>query len=479
MLPFFKIVNSSVDMNKGDSDLETFMNSIINRFSDYKCFVNIFELLKIEHKQNYMFKRRNPSKVYTFVYSHIISKPGEDWQEKLKVYLDKGSKGFNELFFNFSSHSKDNNICKLVSNMYEYCVEYLIALTEDNNLFEEVSNIIDNILTVLKHINNKSKFLDRFIFELLLDMIPVLEFYRHHSKNWGIGQIREFIRILYIVTEKFNNYGLEACTCDDCENLFFNDINYDTMGDHNNEKQEILKQWLLFIPNIKESDTSNLPDLYYSTNIIKNFCAGTVCNKCIWLNWKGELKTIYEISKIVQLDILDPYYFYALYDVYFKFHMALLYYNFRLLLNNLEEDFETTNSINFGDLIGYKTLSISNNILYGKFSIKFNECVQNSFEEVENIILGKKINFEIKKSCIDTENIMTNLGIYMFLPFQNDNTKSSISEHKKNVCENEYNSMNDFNKFTNYLSNRKTAINLISEVRAEYEKLIEFYNYIN
>jgi len=493
MFPFFKIETFLHTLDNPGLPLEKFMNSIVNRVSDYKCFVNIFELLKIEHKHNYVSKMRNPSKVYEFVYSRILSEhEGEDWERSLYRYLNNESK-IHTRSLQFRSASIDKNICELVINMYEYCVEYCLALIWDEKLKsveinngnnEEVSKLIDIISQVLEHIYKNLKLSDRFLIELLLDIMPVLEVKRHKKTNWDSEKNIEFIRILYITMIELNKYGLEACTNDKDENLFFNLINYDTMGDHPNENQAILDKWITFVPTIESSIVSTLPNLYFSMEKIKTFCTDTICNKNLRFYWRGELKTFYQISDTVQFDILDPYYVYALYDVYFKFHMALLYYNLRAILDYLNSKNEFIShdqmTLFFCDAQGIKNFYINDNILSSEFSLAFKKCVNDcGYEFVIKYCYSMA---DLPDSCKDVEKMIKQLGIIMVLKFPYINTEPSFDEEEQRLSNRDKDKLvkqRVTEEVTMYKDNRAKSIILIAEARKEYEKFRQFYNYIN
>jgi len=492
MFPFFKIEHFLHTPDNPVSSLEKFMNSIINRVSDYKCFVNIFELLKIEHQQNYQSKTRNPSKVYEFVYSRILSEPeGEHWQESLNGYLYNKSM-INTRRLLFRSVSRDDNMCKLVINIYEYCVEYCLALIWEENLSveisnennEEVSKFIDGISKVLDHIYNNLKFSDRFIIELLLVIRPILEIKRDQKTNWDSEKIIEFIRILYIIMIELNKYGLEACTNDKDENLFFNFINYDTMGDHPNVSQEIMDKWISFVPTIPSSIASTLPNLYFSFEKIKKFFTVKILgNDYIRMYWRGELKNFYQIFDDVKFDILNPYYIYALYDVYFKFQMTLLYYDFRFIMEHIHVNkliISNSELLSVCHRDDVDKLLIDVTILYGGFSENFINCIS-AF--CSRIVATSYIRpYETPDTCKNVENIIKRIGVDFVLMFPYRDIKSPYRKgNQQRIGPDEEKAINNTikNDIKLYRTDFSKTIKEIKVVQTEYEKFRKFYNYIN
>jgi len=284
---------------------------------------------------------------------------------------------------------------------------------------------------------------------------------------------------------ELNKYGLEACTNDKYENLFFNIINYDTMGDHPIENQAIIDKWIKFIPTVEMSfvTEATLPNLYFLIEKIKTFCTDTLCNEYIRLYWRGELKNFYQISDNVQFDILDPYYVYALYDVYFKFHMALLYYNLRAIVERLNNksklDLYSDTTTFFKDENGLESFNIDDHVLPTKFTQNFKTCVKDIC--YKNMYYGSFDMSNPPDACKYVENMIKQLGIHMVFKFPSNNIEL-LSEDEKSLYPRAREKLiiERLNKeLTKYKDNRTKAIILITEARLEYEKFMKLYNYIN
>ncbi|KAL4149946.1 hypothetical protein QTP88_003797 [Uroleucon formosanum] len=471
--PYFKIEKRN-NKNSYPVSLQLFIDSIINRVSDYKCFINIFKLLKIEQKQNNLLRHRTISKVKEFIdISIIINSDYSLLISKLEIV--------------------ENKMCKLFINIYEYCVEYCVAFFWDEQFCAkhkkvdttEVSKIIDVIIKILEYLYDENlNFNDYFLKELLLDILPVLFLGRREKINWNGKNNLEIIRILYIIMIELNKYGLEACTSNEYENFFFNNINYNTVGDHPRKEEAILDDWKNIIKFKKSSTEYTLPSLTFILEIfISPDTDSLLFNEHIRLNWKGELKTFSQISDNVKFDILSPYYINALYNVYFKFHMALLYYNLIHILKfikyndyqyyNLRDD--TLNAFNndFKELKSLPNFDIFHSL---PFSNNFLNCIS----DVSNHTSQRQFNIKnFPSSCKNVENIIKKLDIDIDFKFSDIKVDHLFF---KNVSYN-FNYNNYINQIQKelyeYIENRLNAVELIIRAHDEYEKFKTFYELIN
>jgi len=491
MLPFFNISGIKVEKNS----LEKFMNAIINRISDYKCFVNMFELLKIDYNQYYMIHKRNPYEVFNFVQTIIF-------KNKINRLYDKIVFKNEETRFKYHSSIKTEteNMCKLVIKLYQYCVEYSIFLADDirdvrnitnNNLAEEVSNIFYCILNTLENIyNNYHTIRDRYLNELLMEIIPVLETKRDEASDWKNQSKFIHIRILFVIMTALDKYGLEACNNDKYDYLIFNNIDYDTTGEHPIKNQEIIDNLKTLI-NLAPQPTGSitLPDLNYSfkktqKNILKfKLLTG---DKKIRFYWRGELKTIDEIYKNVEIYILNPFYVHALYDVYFKFLMTTLYYEFRITIEYVQRNYALRPS----ERANNATYITSGNIKYPDFGVnihprKLAKAYNFYLKRIQTIIY-QEYNipcFYIPKSIdfIEVENKIRECGIVidLVLPKRELNYSCIV---KDNISDDEWLKIQENNKKTiKIYNNIFVDINkALNDATNEFLKFRTFYNtYIN
>jgi len=447
--------------------LEEFMDAIINRDLEYKCFVNIFQILKIDHEQNYMLK---PYSVYRFMYT----------------------KGTNENIvkewtLSFHSDIKETPLCKLVIKMYQYCVEYGIALTGNNrtkkspieintketiDFFECISDFMDSLF--MYHPTIKQ---DRFLKELIMEIYPVLKT-KEHALNYE-WKIYNLVRIIYVVMIALDKYSLEVCKGKIKNNFLFNNVEYDTIGEHPNQKLDMLRDLQNELTFIMQ-DKSNIPNLTYSFNELKKtFDLELLCDCKIWFFWAGEMKTKDDIYNIVKFQILNPIYVYALYDIYFKYIMAILYCEFITVVEQLHWHFEfkpeTTAFVSM--LINPLKLEIAeDNILPKKFMDIYIKCL-NDF--IKNYFTYGRIVKLDTDNIKQLERVIQNSDIVIDLKTP-DRPPSYLQE--RNTTEVKWNNIKQKIEDTvnKYLKKNKEIRNAVSEDYAEFLKLRKFYNnYVN
>lgn len=479
-LPYYNIEKLRLDEKLTGSSLEEFMDAIINRVSDYKCFVNIFELLKVEHKKYYLPQKRSPYKVFQFVFSHIL-KIYENNDQSSKPY-----KVFTEVQFGqmLNTDKINDKMCEFIINVYQYILESCIVLNDNTkkyedtkqNNFEEVSNIMFCILTIFENIRDY-KILDRYLAGLLFEIIPVLETQRNQKTDWKNENYSVLIRMLYVIMIELNNYGLEACKSENYEFLFFNNINYDTTGKQSINNKNIISQ--LSKLGLEKNSTQERYSHGLFNKIKEDYNLGRY-SRDIRLYWRGELKTIYGIYENVQYDVLNPCYVYALYDIYIKFLIATLYCELSIITENLQWNYAFIDSdmVNMNEYFGNlkKIKEIPRNILPDKFNtfvVNFNLYLLDLF----NKLCSNFNNFETPNTT-NIENTIRELGIAidLKLPKRNPLYSMQIKLLEKDLLVKTSDASSAINKYSHVFQN---SINEINYAYEELKKLITFYKEIN
>ncbi|CAH1716189.1 unnamed protein product [Aphis gossypii] len=437
--------------------LEEFMNAIINRNLDYKCLVNVFEILKIDHKQNYML---NPYSLYRFM------------RKNNKKILEKWIVSF---------HSGENEIllCPLVTKIYRYCVEYGIALTGNKrakgspieiNTKETIDFLkcISDFMNSLVLLNQTSE-KNRFLTELIMEIFPVI-MTKQDALNYPL-KIHNLVRIIYVVMIALDKYALEVCKGKIKNNFLFNDVEYDRIGEHPNQNMDVLKDWKKRLPDLNVQDNSNSLNLTYSFKKLKD--AFDIKSDCeIRVFWAGGMKTKDEIYEIVESQILNPFYVYALYDIYLKYIMAILYCELITVLEKLlwYTGFKPVHRSNDATVIHHtKRMKVKDNILPKEFMDIYKICVDEFEENYRSTLFFspdsdniKQLKRVIQKSGIDIVLKIPDIFNQSYLQKKNDDEWDASKELIENT-------MTEYNKKNNKISERLNTHN------EEFLKLKKFY----
>jgi len=484
-LPYFNIKRLKFDEKKQSSSLEQFMDAIINRVSDYKCFVNVFELLRLKRKKHYLPHKSTPYDVFQFVSTNILNAH----RDILSFRLFSGEftkEQFENKLKLFDRNIIDDKRCTFVINTYQYCLESIIALHDDKikcekmklNNYEEVSDINYCILAVFHYIYNTT-IRDRFLSDLLFEMIPVLVTKRNPETDWKRENYSTLFRNLCAIMIELNKYGFKVCTSEKYENFFFNNTSYDTIGNHPQKKEEIISQMTqLIIVSFNGSNMTQptLPQHNYLFEKIKWSHYKRYFNKNIRLYWRGELKTIYQIYENVEFDILNPSYVYALYDIYFKFLMATLYYDFRIAVENIQWNYAFLKLSQLADLNEFTDNlrklrdPLPETILPPTFTKNYNLCLKNFLNKMcTNIIFTHPIDMKNLENTIRESGIVIDLVLprrQVAYSNMDELSADDMLQKKKKVIE----SIND------YVRDRKNILEAINEADAELKSFKLFYS---
>ena len=201
--------------------------------------------------------------------------------------------------------------------------------------------------------------------------------------------------------------------------------------------------------------------------------------KKIRLYWRGELKTVDEIYKNVEIHISNPFYVHALYDIYFKFLMATLYYEYRITIEYVQFNYalipserQNTAFITCG-LIKYPTFS--ENIHPQKLAKAFNLY---EFSSIQTI-LNNDENYIVNLSdFIEIENTIREFGIVidLVLPKRKFNySQDDVSpEYWKTILKNINKATKKYNRIFDNINKA------LKDATDEFLKFRTFYNtYIN
>lgn len=361
--------------NKSDNTiiyLEKIMTKIIDNFDDFKCFNKSYKYLDNRNDNNY----------------HNMS------------FIDNNTQHFIPNI-SISDNNQLDGVCDLILNTYSICWQAINIITNGRNYdkssnqkiknelyFNSVWKLIDSInqdhfiLIIESNTNNLDLF--KIAFNIVIILVNI------QNQSGKLIDDYHLKRILHVLMTEMNNYGLQYCRKFDF--LLFNKINinyfnkdsltinYDIKNSTKTDKYNYLNVKFFYDRFIKNSDVLKL----YGVNI-KFF-------------WNEKKQTVKEIYKNAMYTTLNIHSLYILFDIYFKFYLAVIYYEINDVFFKKKSD-----SIK-------KKLSAINRTLsefkYEYFPSKlkpFLSDIKKLLELPEAISEAENIKLSESKNCIDEQ----------------------------------------------------------------------------
>lgn len=296
--------------------LNILMMKILSNFDDFKCFHNYFKFLRNEQEKYFIPFIRN----------------------KKLLLLDK------ENSYDF------DRTCTFILNVYSLCHRgimfvngsidnnsYILNETYFKRTWRIINDIKDYFLRIIKSSTKKLDFL-KMAFNIAIILINLQNPSEYHNKKYHLE------RIFHVIMSEINYYGIKHCTSSKFNYLLFTDINFVHFSKSekiNNFMNSFFEKIITknieiddlnFESKIKIKNYEYLSVQYLYDTFIKNSTVCKLYGNYINVYWKGKkqtVKNIYENSTFSTLNSLDLY---ALYDIYFKFYIAVLYYEMKEVL---------------------------------------------------------------------------------------------------------------------------------------------------
>lgn len=369
-LPSF---NVNVYYKVTDSKLEPFMDAIINRVDDYKCFVRLFRTLNADYRKYYMPHARNLRRVYKFVRQKAcVVKTGasgsradgkgpetdgsttETVRSRPRPSLPEsgeGGSGSNESGIRKERKKKspvveirktpdnDDNVCSGLIGMYQYCFETLLVLNdcraaevrEPGAGLSCLPEVGKNIEAVAWYLASASNLRDHSIKKMSFDVAAVQTM--AGDRFWLGGLYDELQRHLYVVMAELNKSGLQFCRPPKYGYLLFNNVDVSSTGQH----RRFHVWWNKFMPTVGPEPGAKLSKLDVLIGEYRDNARDFVrYRRAVKLYWKGATMSADEIFRNASHAVSGPDYAYALYDVYFRFSLAAMYYEAQSLFKTAD-----------------------------------------------------------------------------------------------------------------------------------------------
>lgn len=404
-----------------DSNLEVFMNAIVNQIFHFKCFFDLFEFLNNEYRlHHFMVHTKNPVHVSRFVNKYLCSssKLAEVSEDSKPLYTRSSSLlnipefDHNDRIRRSKSLGSNKNIgasepedagvvtpdvliqmgCDLFINLYRYCFETSILVNSARtpylkvNLDFDLRNIESNILTLTYFLTGlTSWYRQRLVSRISFNLVPSI------AVAYWLSELNhryeDRLQLLYLSMSEFNVYGTQFCKPPRYGTNIFTRMDFYEIGSHHSE---IRSQYDLFMNAAKQKRTTKLTlpsitdlcDLYDSSSVQR-----LRYKDIVTLSWRGTKRDIDSIFKEIGTFVSNPFYVYALYDVFLKFCLALIYYETVHFANKVESYYAKSDDWNVKNIFEENKIHIDHNdfpLFYEKYILNFNKTMQSFTSEVVN-----------------------------------------------------------------------------------------------
>jgi len=304
------------------------------------------------------------------------------FQESYRSLHDKHQKYYvpfinskKALFQNYSvkdnQHSK--HVCKFAINIYSLCFQ---AKMFNQNVKDKFYSGIEGndklkirFVSALKNLRHyfllliKKGLEDERLLKMAYTIAPILAnaMARTYFNHWEVNNA------LHLVMVDMNSIGLQYCQTSKGNFLLFNKINFFEMGNKKLIDKAMNEFYKYSVNNFEESDL-NVTSIdmkefeyfhvnYLYENFIKNSSTVRIYENIIKFYWDGQTQSIRYIYEDSQKSLKNSHNFYALFDLYFKFFVAAVYYEIKVVYesNNLNE-------------INFKAAEIIGNCTFAKYT---------------------------------------------------------------------------------------------------------------
>lgn len=418
--------------------LENILHRIFINITDFKCIRQYFKCVYNEHNR--------------------YDTPFIEYMKDLYIFPTKGIRSYVSL-------------CEIILNIYSMLYQtYMFSNLcidskhdSNNSNYIYCSNAWEKITFIRKYflISVEIKEGDLNFCRLAHYVSSVLVNMNEPSERGSDDNIMfELQRVLGIVMNELNSKGLFYCPSRNSNFLLFNNMNLMDFGNGNLTRKSIENNMSIF------SATFNLNHLQPSTYL--SFSVNKLYKKYIFpskvfnfyedkikVNWKGSLVTVKDVCEDLIGINVNPRNVYVFYEIFFKFYIAVFYYEIRQFL-----DKHTEGSCLMSQIIE------ENSIIVHRLD---SECFPQKMEFIITEIISLTEETSTSKMWVRVENIDNQLKTFYFADQNEEKATYCINPikcfmnssncKKKNVEE-------IFNEL--YRSVKKDVCNVLTIARKHY-----------
>lgn len=315
--------NVSENLNKLPiSTLEEYIVYLELIVDDLKCFIRLFEFLHSENNTYNVPLAEKNEKIKLFEHNLTENMIGTNEKPKQNS-LEKEKQTNHE---NLKCQG-----CYFFRGLYHYCLDTIMHLNMANNEDNDkdakedydvqVNSNLKKIKEFLLELTNEYWYLPHF--KVVYNITPFVELLTECEFSVEYYDIK---RLVLVIMTELNNYSIEFCNPPEFNYLFFNNINFDMFGLLSTQVNNAIKTSMTALKkHTKGSDRtySRIRDLF--EHFYGSYLVFEKYNN-IKLKWKGKEQGIGNIYNSFVYAILSPSNLYATFNFYFKFSIAILYY---------------------------------------------------------------------------------------------------------------------------------------------------------
>lgn len=256
----------------------------------------------------------------------------------------------NSLFANTTNREVDRSkqVCNFLTNLYSTCYRAFLFYSDDNYKHLAAGNltsklglpIIRRYFSIIIQKLQETEFVG--LLRMAYNIVPLLMNVQEGRDS--LSCMSDVKWILKLIMTYLNDNGLPNCTLSNKNFLLFNNVNFSSMGDHEHNEKSILEFFQRNVKNFKYSDLSSynepceicnhLSVKYFKENFLNQSTVFETYGNLIQFKFNGQTKTTKEIYEDEANLLINSQNYYLSYEIYFKFHIAVIYYELKRVLDS-------------------------------------------------------------------------------------------------------------------------------------------------
>lgn len=241
-------------------------------------------------------------------------------------------------------YAEDDGTCDFVMNLYSICLGLNAFMTVDAlkvpkqkyfyNMGNRIYGIKDYVLAVIKGNKRTDPGLRKMSYNVAIVLANLIMLTEKKVDDYHLK------RILNVIMTEINRYAVSYCTSSKYDMLLYGDIkSVNGFGNDDVEKMVLTYVKNNFRIDLAKPNSINKMDYeHFSVQLlydkfIKNSNVFKTYQDKIKFYWKGEKHSVKDIYEDAIFLNLNPRNLYIFYDIYFKFYIAVVYYEIKEILD--------------------------------------------------------------------------------------------------------------------------------------------------
>lgn len=256
----------------------------------------------------------------------------------------------NSLFANstYDEVNRSKQVCNFSTNLYSMCYRAFLFYSDDNyknlaagNLTSKLGlPIIHHYFSIIIQELKETEFMG--LLRMAYNIVPLLMNIQVVCDS--LSCVSDAKWILKLIMTYLNDNGLPNCTLSNKHFLLFNNINFSLMGDHEYNEKSMHEFFQRNVNHFYYNDLNSynkpcemcnhLSVKHFKENFLNQSTVFETYGNFIQFNFNGRTKTTKEIYKDEANLFINVQNYYLSFDIYFKFHIAVIYYALKRALDS-------------------------------------------------------------------------------------------------------------------------------------------------